>query len=60
MLLRLFNRFMLSSAHGPAARPVAVMPTEASATPDDRPDPGARRPDSTDHATVRTPTSTRP
>jgi len=60
MLLRLFNRLMLSTAREPRVRPGAVMPAEASATPDDGLDPGARRHDPTDRATVRTPISTRP
>ncbi|WP_146192474.1 DUF2156 domain-containing protein [Cellulomonas sp. WB94] len=65
MLLRLFNRLMLRSAHDAKARP-AVLPAESSSTPDDAftpddPDaPGDRRPDPTDHATVRTATATRP
>jgi len=62
MLLRLFNRFALSSTHATHSS-AALSPVGTSAAPDDPTAPLApesRQPETTDPATVPTPASTRP
>lgn len=58
MLLRLFNRFTLSSGRESAVYSGVVAPAQPSATPDGDPDPGAGHHDTTDHGAGRTPTLT--
>jgi phosphatidylglycerol lysyltransferase len=60
MLLRLFNRFMLSTAHKSPIRDGAVVPESASGAPDDVIAPGCRRLDPTDRDTARISILTRP